>query len=106
MLLSEEEDVTKYLKQVNMLTVARKTAAAWNDIPAISIRRSWQKLVPIKDDSGDAPGDSASSTDSNDLMAELQSLGHDVSAADVEACEEKDSPGYEHLHDDAIINLV
>lgn len=47
LLLSEEDDVRKYLKQVNVLTVVEKVGSACVSILAISIRCSWKKFILI-----------------------------------------------------------
>ena len=112
LLQTEDEDVVKFLKAINMLTIAEKVGTAWDDIPPISIRRSWRKILPMEEEADDTAGgsggddDGAEEASQGGLVEDLRLLDQDVSVAEVESLEADDGPGYEHLGDDAIIDLV
>ena len=106
LLFSEEEDVSKYLKQVNMLTVVEKVGSAGDGIPAISIRRSCKKLIPMEEESDSLPDESNDTEDTSDFAEELTTLGHAITPAEAEAWEKEDGPGYEQLDEDSILELV
>ena len=106
LLLSEEEDdVTACPKKVNMLTIAEKSAAAWDEIPATTLHRSWAKLLPIPEaDAEDC--DAQQVNDPTSFATDLSSLGYNVTADDIIQCELEDDGGYERMDDDAIVDLV
>ena len=105
LLSEEEEDVTAYLKKVNMLTIAEKSAAAWDEIPATTPRRSWAKLLPIPEaDAEDC--DAQQVNDPTSIATDLSSLGYNVTADDIIQCDLEDDGGYERMDDDAIVDLV
>ena len=89
-----------------MLTVVEKVGSAWDGIPAISIRRSWKKLIPMEEESDSLLVESNDTEDTSDFAEELTSLGHAITPAEVEAWEKEDGAGYDQLDEDSILELV
>ena len=46
-MLLEGRSIIQFVKQINMKDVVYMTAAAWDDIPPLTIARSWNKLLRI-----------------------------------------------------------
>lgn len=42
--------IVNFLKGINMLKVAKKIAASWNEIKENTLRLSWRKILPLEDD--------------------------------------------------------
>lgn len=74
---------------------------AWDQISPQTIRRSWQKLIPIDDDSA-GQEDLPSNTE---LADRFQSLGYEIEE-DVQNWIDSDDPGYEHLSNEQIVEQV
>ena len=102
-LLLSEKDIATFLKEMNVLRVVEKVALAWEGITAVTISRSWAKIIPLE-----SAGDDTSCSVSNlELVQDLQSLGCNVQEKDVEEWMATDDRGYEHfVDDDAIVKHV
>ena len=88
-----------------MLSIAEKSAAAWDEIPATTLRRSCPKLLPIPEaDAEDCDAQRVNNPTS--IATDLSSLGNNVTADDIIQCELEDDGGYERMDDDAIVDLV
>lgn len=104
----KEEDMLTFLKKIDMLRVIEKIAISWDDISPATIRKSWRKLIPI----GDAPIDEnaaclAENVPTNDEFVEqFAELSIDMTPSDVNAWFQADGPGYEHMDEQGIIDLV
>lgn len=89
-----------------MKVVVEKIAIDWDEISPVMIRQSWRKLYPLE------PHDVEESLDdeqnNSEFLNDFRSLGEDLVETDVAEWIESDSQdlGYEHLDDDAIVDLV
>ena len=115
---TEELDIAKYLKSITMKVVVEKVhvAMAWDEISASTIRRSWQKLIPIFDDqdassSSVIPSNSETSPDrpsNSEFVGFFSRLGQSLTEVDIDEWLEADAndQGYEHLDDAGIVEHV
>ena len=99
-LLQEGDDLIKHLKQINLLEVVNNVADAWDHVDSSTLRASWNKLLPnVNDSSAHTPG-------FKDFVDDFNELDIEVSEDDVAAWFNEDGPGYEHLHDQGIVDLI
>ena len=47
-LSDEQPDLLKFIKGVDMKVVAEKVALSWDELSPMIIRRSWRKVLPLK----------------------------------------------------------
>ena len=104
LLLEDQEgrSIIQFVKQINMKDVVYMTAAAWEDIPSLTLTKSWNKLlrtaeVPV--DSGDG---------SDEVLQLAQQLDSNLETEDVNTWINVDSgdKGYELLSDEDIVKQV
>lgn len=104
LLLEDQEgrSIIQFVKQINMKDVVYMTAAAWEDIPSLTLTKSWNKLlrtaeVPV--DSGDG---------SDEVLQLAQQLDSNLETEDVNTWINVDSgdKGYELLTDEDIVKQV
>ena len=107
-LSDEQPDLVKFIKGVNMKVVAEKVALAWDELTPTTIRRSWRKLLPIEESQSTEETSSDNAPLNSDFEEDSRSLGLDLSETDVAEWLTSDDqdPGYEHLDDNAIVDLV
>ena len=99
-LLQKGDDLIKHLKQIDLLEVVNNIADAWDHVDSSTLRASWNKLLPnVNDSSAHTPG-------FKDFVDDFNELHIEVSEDDVAAWFNEDGPGYEHLHDQGIVDLI
>ena len=99
-LLNEGNNLIKFLKQINLLEVVNNIADAWDQVDSKSLRASWNKLLKnINSSPANSPG-------FEDFVNDFSAMNIDVSEDDMVAWFNEDGPGYEHLHDQGIVDLV
>ena len=62
----EGRSVVNFVKSINIIDAVYMSAAAWNDIPASTITKSWNKLLVGEPQSSSPDGQSSSSSASDD----------------------------------------
>ena len=105
----EGRSVIEFVKAINTKDVVFMTAQAWNDIPRLTLTRSWNKLLLVvesTDQSTSAENDQASATvECEDLARQLHSDLHNEDIREWMAGD-SDDQGYQLLSDDDIIQHV
>ena len=112
LLLEDQEgrSIIQFVKQINMKDVVYMTASAWDDIPPLTLARSWNKLLRIDDSS--EPSSSPEESDPTIAEKQCEELAHqlDPSLQDEEIAswiyEDSDDQGYQLLTDDDIVQHV
>lgn len=117
LLLEEEEgrSIIQFVKQINMKDVVYMTATAWEDLPPMTITKSWNKLLQSGDtnssESSLSPVDSEAQ-DNNPTNAEVLELAHqlDSNLEDEDVCDwmniDSGDQGYQLLTDEEIVQQV
>ena len=100
----EDTEMFPFLKQLNMLDVIERIATAWDYVSQATIRKSRRKLVPIREENVDENNDVTVSN--NELLGGLRALDIDVVENDIDEWFACDGPGYEHMNDTGIVDLV
>ena len=95
--------MANFLKSINILKVIERISLAWEQISPDTIRRSWRKLLPIKEIDTTAETEMVSSAD---FVAQFESLSIEVSAPEVDEWFSMDGAGYEHLDEQWIVDLL
>lgn len=128
LLLEDQEgrSIIEFVKKINMKDVVYMSAAAWEDIPASTLLRSWNKLLrnpSIHASSTSEEGESQSNTeqsqgtseptatssdDSGSCESLVRQLDKNLTDEDVTSWLYEDSadPGYQLLSDEDIIDQV
>ena len=110
LLLQDEEgqSVIEGIKGINMKDVVYMSASAWDDIPAVTLTRSWNKLL-VSDKTA------ASNKETEDADSEEQSveslakeLDHNLSDQEINEWlnEDANDPGYQIFTDEEIVQQV
>ena len=126
-LLLEDKDghsMVEYAKSINIKDVVYMVDSAWEDIPALTFKRSWNKLLKFgeKDKNGSATDtcivatsqtvsgglDATAENDHAACWEMLHSLVNDISDQEVSEWLDQDSddPRYQYLTDTEIIDQV
>ena len=100
----EDTEMFPFLKQLNMLDVIERIAITWDYVSQATIQKSWRKLVPIREENVDENNDVAVSN--NELLGGLRALHIDVVENDIDEWFACNGPGYEHMNDTGIVDLV
>ena len=106
-LLSQTEtDMLTFLKKIDILRVIEKIAITWDQISTETIRKSWGRLIPIGEASVDENDAYLESVSNDDFVKQFEELNIDIATSDIDAWFQTDGPGYEHMDDQSIIDLV
>ena len=98
------DNMITYLNGLHMLNVVERISTASNQISSESIWKSWNKLIPVPDA---AYVDIMSSENMNEQFVNaFAALNIIVSGDDIDSWLAEDSPGYEHLHDNGIVDVM
>ena len=97
--------IIQFVKQISMKDVVYMTAAAWEDIPSLTLTKSWNKLLrtestaEVSVDSGDG---------SDEVLQLAQQLDSNLETEDVNTWINVDSgdKGYQLLSDEDIVKQV
>ena len=105
-LLLEDEvgtNIADFLKQVNMKVVVDFAAESWKEITTTTLRKSWRKIMPMKD---------ADETSNEDVrISEFTEVLHQmiVDVLDADVCEwlqsDQADPGFQIFTEDEICGL-
>lgn len=76
--------IIEFIKKVNMKTIVELVAASWAEIQPITLRRSWQKIIPIPKSSSKMP----TSTPPSSSSAQVDILPEVLTDALHESCDE------------------
>ena len=102
------QSVIECIKSINIKDVVYMSAAAWDDIPALTLTRSWNKLLASDKatESDQQPEDADAHKQSVEALA--KELDHNLSDEDIINWMKEDSsdPGYQLLTDKEIIQQV
>ena len=102
------QSVIECIKSINIKDVVYMSAAAWDDIPALTLTRSWNKLLASDKatESDQQPEDADAHKQSVEALA--KELDHNLSDEDIINWMKEDSsdPGYQLLTDEEIIQQV
>lgn len=101
LIAKENHEMIPFLKAINMLHVIDRIAIAWDQIKPCTIRKSWQKLIPLS-----KPIVADETMPINDLVSMLSEINISVTEPEVIEWLENDGPGYEHLSDQNIVEHV
>lgn len=114
LLLEDQEgrSIIQFVKQINMKDVVYMTAAAWDELPPLTLAKSWRKLLHTGDtnkQSSSAEPEESDPTSSEKQCKEL-ACQLDASLQDEDISEwmnvDSDDQGYQLLSDDGIVQLV
>ena len=78
------------------MNVVKRISTALNQISPQTIRKSWNKLIPVPDA---ANVDIMPSENTNNLLTHLH-------GDDIDSWLAEDGPGYEHLDDNGIVDMM
>ena len=111
----EGRSIIQFVKQINMKDVVYMTATAWEDLPPMTITKSWNKLLHSGDtnssDSSLSPADSEAQ-DNSPTNTEVLELAHqlDSNLKDKDVCDwmniDSGDQGYQLLTDEEIVQQV
>ena len=104
LLLEDQEgrSIIQFVKQINIKDVVYMTATAWEDIPSLTLMKSWNKLLRTAEVSVDS-GDGI-----DEVLQLAQQLDSNLETEDVNTWINVDSgaKGYELLSDEDIVKQV
>lgn len=98
-------NVSDGLRKIDMIKVIDTVSAAWDKVAAITIRRSWKKIIPLPDCASQSEND-APTVSNEDFIGQLQRLDLNLSSSDVQDWMNCDGPGYELMDEQGIVSLV
>ena len=113
-LLIEDENgisLIDLLKSVNMKIVIELIAESWGEIKESTLRKSWRKIMPIKEskESEDhTEGQEDGDEDEQEFIHEFQELGYSIDENEISTWLNSDSnnPGFQLMTDDEICEHV
>ena len=98
-----ELDMLPFLKSINMLKVVERIATAWDQTTPDTIRKSWQKLIPLETENEEPAGTGPTN---DEFVAQFSRLSMEVTSQEISAWFNSDGPGYEHLNEQGIVELL
>ena len=102
--------VIQCIKNIDIKDVVYMSAAAWDDIPALTLTRSWNKLLARETvaESDQQPEDMIVDTHEESIEALAKKIDPSLSDEDITNWMQQDSsdPGYQLMSDDEIIQQV
>ena len=104
-LVSQSElSIVDFLKSINILNVVKTVSFAWDNVSRNTLRNSWKKLIPI---TTTVPEESATSqSDDDHFVQQFAMLNIEVSSEDIESWINSGGPGYQHMDEQGIVDLV
>ena len=103
------QSVIQCIKNINIKDVVYMSAAEWDDIPILTLARSWNKLLASeKATESDQTMEGMDTDHEESVEALAKKLDHNLSDEDIINWMQEDSrdPGYQLLTDDEIIQQV
>lgn len=111
-LLEDEasQSVIQYIKNINIKDVVYMGATAWDDIPALTLTRSWNKLLGSEKATESDQQAEDMDVDAHDESIEALAKKLDLNLSDEDIAnwmqEDSSDPGYQLMTDDEIIQQV
>ena len=99
------DNMIAYLNTLHMLNVIEQISSAWSQASPETIRRSWNKLIPIPDPSN-AEISSSENIVNKEFVRKFEELNIIVSGDDIDSWFAADGTGYEHFDKNGIIELI
>ena len=94
-----------FIKKINVKDAIYMTAEAWDDIPFLTLSKSWLKLLGTGHGISETPDDSAQDQTCEELAKQLDSNLNDSDISDWIGADSCD-PGYQVLTDQDIIEQI
>jgi len=97
-----------FLKKNDILKVVEKLSSAWEQIRPETLRKSWQKLIQLKESSPEeiAVCSEKISLLNDDFVEKFAAINIILEPSDIDGWFQNDGPGYEHLNTQGIMDLV
>ena len=108
LLLEDEENrsIIDFVKLINIMDVVYMVAAAWDDLPSLTLAKSWRKLLSIES-AQESEESVPLHTDEQCEDLAIQLDGNIQSEDVIEWMHgDSDDPGYQLLSDDDFVQLV
>ena len=101
-ILSEADcNVVASLKKIDILKVTEQVAAAWDLVGPSTIRKCWKVLFPVQDGQPEKVPDYC-----DDFVEQFAELNISIGREEIQQWMKSGGPGYEHLNDEGIIEIV
>ena len=97
------DNMITYLNGLYMLNVVERISTTWKQISPETIRKSWNKLIPVPDA---ANVDIMPSENINEQFVNAFAALNIVSGDDIDSWLAEDGPGYEHLDVNGIVDMM
>ena len=79
----EGRSIIQFVKQINVKDVVYMTAAAWEDIPSLTLTKSWNKLLHTGNTAEQSTSMVDSGGDSDEMLHLVQQLDSNLETEDV-----------------------
>ena len=96
----------EFLKKFDILKVVEKISNAWKQIRPEPLRKSWQKFIPLEDSSLEESAVCLESILNDDFVEKFAALNIVSETSDIDRWFQNDGPGYEHIDNQGIVDLV
>ena len=90
-------------KQIDLLQVCHNISNLWEQVEVSTLQNAWNKLFCSKEQS---PDDLIREFTNKDFVNEFALLNINLTSDGVEDWFNSDGPGYEHIDEEGIIDLV
>ena len=97
--------IQDFLKTLDMMKVIDTVATAWDMVTPAAIRNSWKKLMPLPNDiqQNNVPQEVISN---NDFVQQFSRVNITLTDDDIQNWMCCDGPGYEHMDEQGIVELI
>ena len=95
-----------FSKKFDILKVVEKKSNAWEQIRPETLRKSWQKLIPLEESSLEESTVSSENILNDDFVEKFAPLNIVLEPSEIDEWFQNDGPGYEHMDDQEIVDLV
>ena len=106
-LISQTEDeMLGFLKKIDMLMVVEKISNAWEQIRSETLRKLWQKLIPLEESFMEESTECLESPLNEEFVEQFAALNIVLGPSDIDGWFQNDGLGYEHMDEQGIVDLV
>ena len=102
-LYDDDVDVVASLKKIDLLKVAYNISTAWDKVEISTLKKAWNGILKPETQSDISQ---PFNLEIEQFVSVFGALKLNVTSSEVEAWFQGDGPGYEHLDENAIVDMV